>query len=126
VNRPNHLPGTIRSYELAADDVDGLLFPAAAAFRNALGRDPSLSLYLDGLHASREGAYLVALVMYATIFDRTPVGLPASVTTRSGVTIQLTSAVVATLQEAAADVTVRGQGRSNGEDGPTIANPGTC
>jgi hypothetical protein len=125
-NQPNHLPGTIRSYELAADDVDGMLFPAAAAFRNALERDATIPLYLDGTHASRPGAYLVALVMYATILERTPVGLPASVTTLSGVTITIPPGIAATLQEAAADVTVRGLGRSTGEDGPVIANPGSC
>jgi hypothetical protein len=125
-NRPAHLPGTIRSYELAAEDVNGMLFPAAAAFRNALQRDASLPLYLDGLHASREGAYLVALVMYATIFDRTPVGLPSTITTLSGATLSIPPAMAAILQEAAADVTVRGLGRSNGEDGPVIANPGQC
>jgi hypothetical protein len=103
-----------------------MLFPAAAAFRNVQQRDPSISLYLDGTHASQAGAYLVALVMYATIFERTPVGLPASVTAKSGVHINLLPAVAATLQEAAADVTTRGLGRSNGEDGPVIANPGTC
>jgi hypothetical protein len=125
-NRPAHLPGTIRSYELAADDVSAMLFPAAAAFRIALERDPALPLYLDGMHASREGAYLVALVMYATIFERTPVGLPATLMTLSGAQVQIPPAMAATLQEAAADVTVRGLGRSNGVDGPVIANPGRC
>jgi hypothetical protein len=125
-NRPNHLPGTIRSYELAADDVNGLLFPAAAAFRAALERDASLQLYADGLHASLNGSYLVALVMYATIFERTPVGLPATFTTLSGATVSVPASVAAILQEAAADVTVRGLGRSNGEDGPTISHPGSC
>ena len=126
VDRPAHMPGTIRSYELAADDVHGLLFPAAAAFQNALRRNPALPLYSDGMHASREGAYLVALVMYATIFERTPVGLPTEFTTLSGVHVQIPAATAAMLQEAAADVTVRGLGRSAGEDGPLIANPGQC
>ena len=78
------------------------------------------------MHASREGAYLVALVMYATIFERTPVGLPTEFTTLSGIRVQIPAATAATLQEAAADVTVRGLGRSAGEDGPVIANPGQC
>jgi hypothetical protein len=125
-DRPSHMPGTIRSYELAADDVGAMLFPAAAAFRAALQRDPALPLYRDGMHASGEGAYLVALVIYATIFERTPVGLPTTLTTLSGVTVHVAPAMAATLQQAAADVTVRGLGRSNGEDGPVIANPGRC
>jgi hypothetical protein len=126
INRPNHLPGTIRSYELAAEDVNGLLFPAAAAFRVALERDPTLQLYADGLHASPRGSYLVALVMYATLFERSPIGLPATLTTLSGGTLSISPADAATLQEAAADVTVRGLGRSDGQDGPVIANPGSC
>ncbi len=126
IDRPAHMPGTIRSYELAADDVQGLLFPAAAAFQNALRRNPSLPMYLDGLHASREGSYLVALVMYATIFQRTPIGLPTTFITAAGDHVQIAAGTAATLQEAAADVTVRGLGRSNGEDGPVIANPGSC
>lgn len=125
-NRPSHMPGTIRSYELAAEDVKGVLYPAAAAFRIALERDPNLPLYLDGMHASREGSYLVALVIYATLFDRSPVGLPTSLTTLSGDRMVISPAIAATLQEAAADVTVRKLGGSNGADGPVIANPGTC
>lgn len=126
VDRPSHMAGTIRSYELAADDVHALLFPAAAAFQNALRRNPAVPLYSDGVHASREGSYLVALVMYATIFERTPVGLPTAFTTLAGAHVQISPATAALLQEAAADVTVRGPGRSAGEDGPVIANPGQC
>jgi hypothetical protein len=125
-DRPAHLPGTIRSYELAAEDVGGALFPAAAAFRAALLRDPTLQLYGDGMHASLDGAYLTALVMYATIFERTPVGLPTTLVTRGGRLLTIPAVRGATLQEAAADVTVRGLGGSEGEDGPVIANPGRC
>jgi hypothetical protein len=125
-NRPVHMPGTIRSYELAAEDAAGLLFPAAAAFRIALQRDPSLQLYSDGTHASATGSYLTALVMYATIFKRSPVGLPLTLRTLSGYSLTVSPAVGSVLQETAADVTVRGLGGSNGEDGPAILNPGTC
>ncbi|MEO7456824.1 MAG: hypothetical protein ABIY52_11225 [Gemmatimonadaceae bacterium] len=125
-SRPAQMPGTIRSYELAAEDVSGLLFPAAAAFRAALARDPSLQLYGDDTHASPAGSYLAALVMYATVFKRSPVGLPASVQTLGGVRITLPLTTATVLQEAAADVTIRGLGGSNGVDGPLIANPGSC
>ena len=125
-NRPAHMPGTIRSYELAAEDAGGLLFPAAAAFRLALERDPSLPLYADGTHASAAGSYLTALVMYAVIFQKSPVGLPLTVRTLSGTTITVPAAMGATLQEVAADVALRGIGGSNGQDGPAITNPGTC
>lgn len=126
VNRPSHTVGTIRSYELAAEDATGLLLPAAAAFRVALSRNPALELYDDGLHASNAGAYLAAITIYAAMFDKSPVGLPSSLTTLSGFTLSLSAATALELQQAAADAVMMHAGGSNGEDGPVIANPGTC
>jgi hypothetical protein len=42
--------------------------------------------------------------MYARLFDRTPVGLPSTLRTRSGITITIPAALAATLQEIAAEV----------------------
>ena len=69
-------------------------------------KDPGVQLYSDGLHASVAGSYLAALVMYARIFERTPVGLPATVRTHDGVTVRVDPSLALTLQEAAASVTV--------------------
>jgi hypothetical protein len=110
-NRRGDFPGSIESYELAASDVSGLLFPVARAWLAAWERDPSLVLYSDGLHASAEGSYLAALVMYARIFDRSPVGLPARLVTRGGMRLQLDASTARTLQEAAASVTLAGAAR---------------
>lgn len=126
VNRPSHTVGTIRSYELAAEDAGGVLLPAAAAFRVALARNPALELYADGLHASNTGAYLAAITIYAAMFNKSPVGLPAAVTTLSGFTLTIPAALALELQQAAADAVLSSAGASNGEDGPVIANPGTC
>ena len=105
-NRPNDFAGSIESYELAAADIGGVVFPVARAWLATWDRDRSIELYSDGLHASVAGSYLAALVMYARIFDRTPVGLPAALRTRAGALIRVDAAIARTLQEAAASVTV--------------------
>lgn len=95
----------IESYELAAQDVNGLLFPVAAAWLAAWRRDSTLALYSpDGLHPSVAGSYLAALVMYGVLYDRSPVGLPARVRLASGGEIGVSAAVASVLQEAAAEV----------------------
>ena len=95
----------IESYTLAAQDVSGTLFPVASAWLAAWRRDAALPLYsADGLHPSVAGSYLAALVMYAALYDRSPVGLPARVRLISGSEIGVTPAVAAVLQAAAAEV----------------------
>jgi hypothetical protein len=103
-NLPAQYQGTIESYRLAARDVNGMLFPVAEAWRELSTRDPSVNLYLDGLHANEAGAYLSALVMYARLFNRTPVGLPATVRTASGHTVVIPAPLAALLQDVAAQV----------------------
>jgi hypothetical protein len=71
----------IDSYRLAAEAVDGLLFPVALAWQTAWARDPSLPFYgEDDFHPSRLGTYMAALVIYAEVRDKSPVGLPATLT----------------------------------------------
>ena len=105
-NRPGDFAGSIESYRLAAQDIDGVLFPVASAWLATWERDATAQLYSDGLHASVAGSYLAALVMYARIFERTPVGLPATLRTREGAMVTISPALARTLQEAAASVTV--------------------
>lgn len=86
------------SYELAAQDVDGLFLPAGEAWRAGWRLDPSLALYsADGLHATAAGSYAAALVIFAGLTGRSPIGSPAL----AGVP----SAAAETLQRAAAEVT---------------------
>jgi hypothetical protein len=103
-SRPGQFAGTIESYRLAAQDVSGLLFPAAEAWLEVQTRKPGYVLYGDDLHANVAGSYLAALVMYARIFSKSPVGLPAILRTRSGVTITLSAEVALVLQQVAADI----------------------
>jgi hypothetical protein len=90
------------SYRLAADDVDGLLLPAGEAWRAAWREDPDLSLYgPDGLHPSVEGTYAAALVIYAKILGRSPVGAPSDFSIRDGGVVHINPAVAPVLQRAA-------------------------
>jgi hypothetical protein len=95
----------IESYTLAAADVNGILLPVAAAWVAAWNRDPHLALYADGLHASIDGAYLSALVIYSRLLGKTPVGLPSKLRLESGEIVAIDSERAAILQAAAAEVT---------------------
>lgn len=70
----------IESYRQAAEAVDGILCPAALGWKAAWRRDPSLPLYgPDQFHPSALGSYLAALVIYAELRDKSPVGLPSDI-----------------------------------------------
>jgi len=101
----------IESYTLAAADVNGILLPVASAWLDAWARDGTLLLYADGLHASPEGAYLAALVIYSRLLGKSPAGLPASLKLRSGARITLSPAVAAVLQAAAVEAVQAGLSR---------------
>jgi len=83
------------SYRLAAEAVDGILFPVGEAWRAAWGEAPDLPLYADdGLHPSVAGTYAAALVIYARLLDRSPVGSPSELTLRDGVFVHIDPAAV--------------------------------
>ena len=66
------------SYALAAADVNGILMPVADAWREAFDLAPSLDLYSeDGLHPSRYGTFLAALVIFGALTGRSPASLPS-------------------------------------------------
>ena len=76
--RQQDFDGVSASYAAAARDVDGLLLPVGDAWRAAWKRDPALALYSpDGLHPSRAGTYLAALVIVSRALGITAIGLPA-------------------------------------------------
>ncbi len=60
IDRRQDFARAIESYQLAADDVDGVFLPVATAWLAAWDIDANLSLYSDGLHASVEGTALLA------------------------------------------------------------------
>lgn len=74
------LDAGIESYRLAAADVNGLLFPAGAAFRAAVQADPTVQIYGgDSFHPSELGTYLATMVVAARLFDRSPLEFPATI-----------------------------------------------
>jgi len=101
--RRQDFPRAIESYTLAAADVNGILAPVAGAWLTAWTRDPTLALYADGLHPSEQGAYLAALVIYARLLGKSPVGLPSTLQLRSGAVLSVSAQAASTLQAAAAE-----------------------
>ena len=80
----------------------GLLI--GGAWRAAWRLDPNLELYgPDGLHPSVRGSYVGGLVITAMLLDRSPVGMPARISLRTGALISIPAADASVLQEAAAE-----------------------
>lgn len=92
------------AYSAAAESVDGLLFPVGEAWRAAWRRDANAPLYgSDGFHPTVAASYLAAAVMYQQLYDRTPIGLPASLPMLDGSRISIDTALARILQEAAVE-----------------------
>ena len=104
LTRPDQFLGTIGSYRLAAKDVGGVLLPIAEAWELAIGQQTAVSLYDDNIHPSAAGSYFAALVIYARLTQRSPIGLPSSLITASGERVTITAAVARVLQEHAAAI----------------------
>lgn len=90
------------SYSAAAAAVGGIYLPVTRAWLEAWRRDPSLPLYSgDDFHPSAQGSYLAAVAIYGVLTGRSPVGLPSTVHTASGVAVAIPAATARLLQEAA-------------------------
>lgn len=77
--------GVSASYSMAAEAVNGILFPAGEAWREAWAVDETLALYgPDEFHPSLLGTYLAALVMYEQLSGNSPDALPASIPVPGG------------------------------------------
>lgn len=99
-NTYNMFYDMVKDYKVAVS-------PAGIAFMRSLYLQPNLEIYMtDKNHANQIGAYLSANVMFATLFDRTPVGVDYY-PTFSGMSAQSSKTICGIMQELAADVTVR-------------------
>ncbi len=99
------LDASIESYRLAAVSVDGLLFPAGLAWKTAWHEDAALPLYSnDRFHPSPLGTYAAAVVIWARLLDRSPVGLPRAVVV-GGTRFDVSAEHAAVVQRAAETVT---------------------
>jgi hypothetical protein len=106
------------SYRLAAEDIRGMLLPAGEAWRRVEKRAPKLALYSgDGLHPTVAGSYVAGAVIYAQLYGRSPVGLPARLILRSGITVEVPAGDARLLQEAAAEAIEKSGGLSSQASG---------
>jgi hypothetical protein len=97
------LQEVIDSYAAAAAAADAPALPAGLAWAAAWKRKPTLALHArDGLHPSRLGTYLAALVVYADLRDRAPSSLPSTVVV-SGKRFTVSRANAQVLHAAAAE-----------------------
>lgn len=101
------LQNTYNMYYDLADTYKVAVAPTGIAFMRSLYLQPNLDLYMDDdNHANQIGAYLSANIMFATLFDRTPVGVnyyPSF----PNMSAQSSKTICTMMQELAADVTVR-------------------
>jgi hypothetical protein len=75
-NLPQTGPRIYTAYEDAAAETGAKLAPVGRAFAAATKQRPELNLYTsDNSHPSPAGTYLAVCVLYATLLDRSPLGL---------------------------------------------------
>ena len=96
IQRRGDFNGVSQSYRAAATAVSGIILPAGDAWSLVLQRHRDLALYSeDGLHPTRAGSYLAALVIVQGLYNQSPIGLPP---------LGLSDADARLLQDAALDV----------------------
>ena len=92
------------AYTIAGNANKALVIPAGLAFARSIAQRPDVNLYVsDKRHPSPEGSYLAAVTTYATLFNKSPVGLKFSA--------GLKPEVAAHLQQVAWDTTQQYLGR---------------
>jgi len=64
-----------KAYQEIARETGGYVAPIGLAFANSIKAYPEINLYhSDGKHPSLAGTYLAACVLFATLYDHSPVG----------------------------------------------------
>ncbi|MFL5403138.1 MAG: hypothetical protein ACJ8BF_10020 [Gemmatimonadales bacterium] len=98
-----------RSSQVAAKAVGGVFLPAGEAWRAAWSAGPRIALYgRDGFHPSELGTYLTALVVYEGLTGHDVRSLPPRIT-MAGQRLQIPTATVRLLQQAAHETVARYQ-----------------
>ena len=73
-SEPSMIEAVSREYTIAGNENKLLIIPAGLAFSKSIQTHPEIELYADDKHPSREGTYLAAATIYASIFQTSPVG----------------------------------------------------
>jgi hypothetical protein len=85
-----------------ADELKVAVAPVGPAWKKALAANPNLILHQpDKSHPDPTGSYLAACVFYATLFEKSPVGLPGELKKGAQVLVRITPDEAATLQKIA-------------------------
>jgi hypothetical protein len=85
-----------------ARELKATVAPVGMAWKKALAADPELVLYQpDQSHPAPQGSYLAACVFYATLLDKSPVGLPGELMKGGKVLVRVASDKARLLQEIA-------------------------
>jgi hypothetical protein len=77
---PEIQPSLSQAYTDLGKELAARVAPVGRAWERALKDNPKLALHsADGSHPSKAGTYLAACVFYATIYNKSPEGLPGSI-----------------------------------------------
>ncbi len=80
-NAPQNQAFLTNAYLTIAKERHAIVAPVGLAWQAALNKLPGLPLYQDdGSHPDVLGSYLAACVFYATIYGKSPEGLPGQIT----------------------------------------------
>ena len=120
-SEPENQPKLDKAYYDAAKKVGAEVAPVGPAWARALKDLPKLELYtVDGIHPTPAGTYLAACVFYATLLNKSPVGLPRKISEKPGnqVLVDLDEKTARTLQEIAWQITTDQRGSWSVEPSP--------
>ncbi|MEZ4320864.1 MAG: hypothetical protein R3F61_25530 [Myxococcota bacterium] len=106
---PKQTPALTEAFRTVGEETKARVSPVGRAWAEVGVSHPEIGLYAkDGSHPSPAGAYLSACVLYATLTGRSPVGASRSLSAqhpvRGRVSVSVTAAEAAVLQEVAARV----------------------
>jgi hypothetical protein len=100
--QPEMQPKLSKAYLDIAKELDAGVAPVGIAWQHALADDSNLVLHADdGSHPSAAGTYLAACVFYATLLDKSPVGLPSEIKKGRQTLLKIDPALAKRLQEVA-------------------------
>ena len=76
-DKPEMTSQLAEQYTIAGNDNDAMAIPAGLAFAKALSKNREIILYnRDKRHPSLSGTYLSACTIYASLYQKSPVGNP--------------------------------------------------
>lgn len=99
-DRPEMTAQLAEQYTRAGNENRALVIPAGLAFARSVKQRPDLNLYItDKRHPSLAGTYLAACAVYASIFRKSPVGLPYTAGLEPGIATFLQTVAWDTVQD---------------------------